>query len=69
MFGSEGRELYPNNLNASRAKVEIYKIFATLRTDVPIAESLCALEWSGVPTKVTNVLGYRGLKGIRAKQN
>ena len=46
-----GEEALSHNLNASRAKVEIYKILATLRTDALIVESLYDLEWSGVLTK------------------
>lgn len=68
-----GAQALSHNLNASRAKVEIYKFLATLRTDVPIVESLCDLAWSGVPTKKYQMfcqeMGMQSLSGMPHKWN
>ncbi len=36
------------NLRASRTQLDLYRELATLRTDVPLSESLQQLEWKGV---------------------
>ena len=44
-----GRERLAASLAARREDAELYRYLATLRTDVPLAESLRDLEWSGAP--------------------
>ena len=45
-----GAKTLAQNLNDMREEAILYKKLATLRTDVPIAESLDELRWRGIPT-------------------
>jgi 5'-3' exonuclease len=44
-----GRERLANSLREHREEAALYRRLATLRTDVPLAEDLAALEWRGAP--------------------
>ena len=44
-----GAKALANNLNDMRAEALLYKKLATLRTDVPLSESLDDLRWRGLP--------------------
>jgi 5'-3' exonuclease len=44
-----GAEKLSASLSRERAEARLYCMFATLRTDVPLKESLDALEWKGAP--------------------
>ncbi|HSP98732.1 MAG TPA: 5'-3' exonuclease H3TH domain-containing protein [Candidatus Dormibacteraeota bacterium] len=46
-----GRERLAGALAARRAEAMLYKTLATLRTDVPLAESLADLQWRGIPRR------------------
>ncbi len=44
-----GAEKLSASLSRERAEARLYRTLATLRTDVPLTESLDALEWKGAP--------------------
>ena len=44
-----GKERLAASLRERRAEAALFKKLATLRTDVPLAEDLAALEWRGAP--------------------
>lgn len=44
-----GAEKLVASLNRSREDAALYRVLATLRTDVPLKEPLDALEWQGAP--------------------
>jgi 5'-3' exonuclease len=44
-----GAEKLSASLSRERAEARLYRTLATLRTDVPLKESLDALEWKGAP--------------------
>ncbi len=46
-----GGKTLAQNLSANRENALLYKTLATLRTDAPIAESLEAVRWKGVPQR------------------
>lgn len=46
-----GGKTLAQNLSANRENALLYKTLATLRTDAPIAESLEAVRWEGVPQR------------------
>lgn len=46
------------SLNANASEARLYKDLTTLRTDVPIAASLAALEWKGVDREKYQALCY-----------
>ncbi len=46
-----GGKTLAQNLSANRENALLYKTLATLRTDAPIAESLEAVQWEGVPQR------------------
>ncbi len=46
-------------LSQHREEAELYKLLATLRTDVPLMESLDALEWIGAPRLAFESLARR----------
>ena len=46
-----GGKTLAQNLSANRENALLYKTLATLRTDAPIAESLEAMRWEGVPRR------------------
>ena len=45
-----GAKALAQNLNDIRSDALLYKKLTTLRTDVPISESLEDLRWRGIPT-------------------
>ena len=61
-----GARSLAENLSARRADAQLYRTLATLRTDVPLAEDLEDLRWSGVPRqlymKLCEALGLARLK-------
>lgn len=62
-----GRERLAAALAAQRAEALLYKRLATLRTDVPLAESLDDLRWRGIPRRVFGDLCRRlGIDGPAA---
>jgi 5'-3' exonuclease len=44
-----GKEALAQNLVAAAEEARLYRTLATLRRDVPIAETLADIEWQGVP--------------------
>ena len=60
-----GAEALASGLNERRGDARLYRILATLRQDVPLAETLEDLQWRGVPRrdfqKLCRDLGFEGL--------
>ena len=63
-----GGKTLAQNLSANRENALLYKTLATLRTDAPIAESLEAVRWKGVPQReymdLCDDLGLERLKDL-----
>lgn len=58
------------SLTANREKALFYRQLATLRTDVPIQESLSQLEWRGVPRQeFENLCSELGITGVNVRPN
>jgi len=54
------------NLREMRAEARLYRVLATLRTDVPLPESLEDLRWRGVdPDAMAPLLARLGLEEVR----
>ena len=60
-----GAEALASGLNERRGDARLYRILATLRLDVPLAETLEDLRWQGVPRRefreLCKELGFEGL--------
>ncbi len=56
-----GAAALAENLHARRDEVELYRRLATLRTDVPLAESLDDLRWRGAEIDALRALGFEDL--------
>lgn len=63
-----GRDRLAAMLAARRDAAQLYKTLATLRLDVPIAESLAELQWQGVPRRRFEEFCARcGFDGLSAR--
>ena len=62
-----GAEALAASLNEHREEANLYRVLATLRTDVPLAESVDDLEWKGAPRAALEALcaelGEAGVAG------
>lgn len=62
--GLRGAEKLGTTLGERRAEAALYKVLATLRTDVPLAESLADLEWRGARPELREICARDGFKEL-----